>query len=237
MSELEQGWLVGPFEPGEVLDSYTLSRRFGVVQGPKTRCVDDFTRSSVNLAVQVTESPRPHTVDVLGALLFAHIAVRNAETGRACIFRMLAPAWEREILRVAHSIWFILAQHLSVLTTNYFDDFVVVARRSESKHLTAVIHGLLKLLGWSFAESGSKAPDFDSSTNALGVTINVAKLHLGEVEIDNTPSRKEDLAKIVNDIQVEGSYAVHSRTALRSSCSFALESRDPSCISFHSIHA
>ena len=136
----------------------------------------------------MTESPRPHRVDVLGALLFAHIAVRNAETGRACIFRMLAPTWEREILRVAHSIWFILAQHLSV------------ARRSESKHLTAVIQGLLKLLVWSFAESGSKAPDFDSSTNALGVTINVAKLHLGEVEIDNTPSRKEDLAKIVNDI-------------------------------------
>ncbi len=69
LSELDRGWLLGPFEPEEVPDGYTLSRRFGVVQGQKVRCVDDFTRSSVNLAVQVTESPKPHTVDVLGAPL------------------------------------------------------------------------------------------------------------------------------------------------------------------------
>lgn len=49
MSELERGWLVGPLDPEQVPDEYTLSRRFGVVQGPKVRCVDDFTRSSVNL--------------------------------------------------------------------------------------------------------------------------------------------------------------------------------------------
>ena len=46
-----------------------VSKRFGVVQGAKVRCVDDFTGSSVNLAVQSCESPRPHTLDVVAGLL------------------------------------------------------------------------------------------------------------------------------------------------------------------------
>ena len=69
ISEVEKGWLKGPLPPHAVPNHYPLSRRFGVVQGPKVRCVDDYTRSSVNLAVQVTESPKPHTVDVLSSLI------------------------------------------------------------------------------------------------------------------------------------------------------------------------
>lgn len=69
LSETERGWLVGPLKAEEVPDHCPLSRRFGVVQGQKVRCVDDYTRSSVNLSVQVTESPKPHTVDMLASLL------------------------------------------------------------------------------------------------------------------------------------------------------------------------
>ena len=189
-------------------------------------------RTSVNLAVQVTESPKPHTVDVLGAPLgeiieechgagpwairpfdlkdahrgvspsstpHSHIVVRDPDQNPARIFRMLALPFGsvmsvHSFLRVAHSIGFILVHYLSVLTTNYFDDFVVVARQSEAQH------GVLKLLGWSFAEEGAKAPEFSSSTNALGMTIDVSQLHLGVAEIDNTTSRKEDLAMPVRGI-------------------------------------
>ncbi len=77
----------------------------------------------------------------------------------------------------------------------------MVARQSEAKHLTAVIHGVLRLLGWSLAEEGLKAPEFSSSTNALGVTIDVSQLHLGVAEIDNTTSRKEDLAMPLRGIR------------------------------------
>ena len=69
MAELGRGWLKGPLLAAEVPNHCPLSRRFGVVQGQKVRCVDDYTRSSVNLAVQVTESPKPHTVDVLASLM------------------------------------------------------------------------------------------------------------------------------------------------------------------------
>ena len=80
LEEVEKGWLVGPFDPQQIPSHYPLSRRFGVVQGEKTRCVDDFSGSHVNACVQVTEAPKPHTVDVLASLLMqAMTACPNAE--------------------------------------------------------------------------------------------------------------------------------------------------------------
>ena len=64
-------WFVeGPFDLSTIPPDpdMPVSKRFGVVQGSKVRCVDDFTGSSVNLAVQSCESPRPHTLDVVAGL-------------------------------------------------------------------------------------------------------------------------------------------------------------------------
>ena len=239
LSEVDKGWLKGPLSPATVPDHYPLSRRFGVVQGPKVRCVDDYTRSSVNLAVQVTESPKPHTVDVLSALIveamnlcpggepwavrtfdlsdayrqcavapsssqFAHIAVRNPSTGEASIFRMLALPFGsvksvHSFLRVAHSLWFILVAHLDILVTNYFDDFVVLGRQSETTHLASVVNSVFRLLGWAFAEEGTKAAPFASAANALGVSVDVSKMHQGKVWIDNTESRKTDISSSIKE--------------------------------------
>ena len=260
LSELQQGWIVGPLKHSEVPDGCPLSRRFGVIQGEKTRCVDDFTKSSVNLAVQVTESPKPHTVDVLGALLgevisagpgdepwlirpfdlkdayrqcgvatsslkYSHIVVRDPSRERAEIFQMLALPFGsvrsvHAFLRVSHSIWFILVHYLSILATNYFDDFVVVARESEAKHVTSVVHGVFKLLGWSFAESGAKAPDFKGKANALGVAVDVSSLHTGVVRIDNTESRKDDLSKLVQSILSTGTLTSIEALKLRGRMQF-----------------
>ena len=69
IEETKTGALVGPMSLADVPDSFPLSRRFGVSQGSKVRCVDDFTRSAVNLATQTTESPKPHTLDVVSSLV------------------------------------------------------------------------------------------------------------------------------------------------------------------------
>ena len=44
LEEVESGVLVGPFSLNEVPDRYPLSRRFGIAQGAKIRCIDDFSR-------------------------------------------------------------------------------------------------------------------------------------------------------------------------------------------------
>ena len=260
MDEVKKGWLEGPLLPTTVPDHCPLSRRFGVVQGPKIRCVDDYTRSSVNLAVQVTESPKPHTVDVLSSLMveamtvcpggepwvartfdlrdayrqcavapessrFAHIAVRNPSSGQASIFRMLALPFGsvksvHSFLRVAHSLWFILVVHLDILATNYFDDFVVLGRQGESTHLTSTINSVFTLLGWSFAEEGSKAPPFACMAQALGVKIDVTNMHSGQAWVDNTDSRKDDISTAIQKVTTKRELSTVDALKLRGRLQF-----------------
>ena len=230
LEEVEKGWLVGPFDPKQIPPHYRLSRRFGVAQGEKTRCVDDFSRSHVNSCVQVTDAPKPHTVDVLASLLmqamtacpnaegwcvrtldpkdacrqcaiatssfaFSHIVVREPSTGLRKAFKMLALPFGsiksvHAFLRIAHSLWYLAACALDVMWT----------KKSEANHLSMTVHAFFHLLGWSFAETGSKAVDFDAMCKALGVTIDVSLMHQGRVLIDNTEARKKELGEFIEKI-------------------------------------
>ena len=216
---------LGPFDPQQIPSHYPLSRRFGVVQGEKTRCVDDFSRSHVNACVQATEAPKPHTVDAEGwcvrtldlkdayrqcaiatsSFPFPHIIVREPSTGPPKIFKMLALPFGsiksvHAFLRNANSLWFLASCALDVLLTNYFDDYVCCCPKSEATHLSMTVHAFFHLFGWSFAETGSKAVDFDAMCKALGVTIDVSLMHQGRVLVDNTEARKRELGEFIDKI-------------------------------------
>ena len=75
--------------------------------------------------------------------------------------------------------------------TNYFDDFISLSPASEAGAVTSCVHMCFKLLGWAFAETGEKAPDFSSVFHALGVSVAVKELHTGLVQIGNTDSRRQ----------------------------------------------
>ena len=68
LDEVSAGALTGPIPLTEIADDIPLSRRFGIRQGSKVRCIDDYTRSSVNSAVQSCESPKPYTLDVFAGM-------------------------------------------------------------------------------------------------------------------------------------------------------------------------
>ena len=71
LDEVSKGEAEGPFSLELVPAEYPLSRRFGVRQGGKIRCVDDFSWSGINGASQTLESPKPHTIDVIAAMIMA----------------------------------------------------------------------------------------------------------------------------------------------------------------------
>lgn len=103
-------------------------------------------------------------------------------------------------LRVSASLWFLLVKDFLVLTTDYFDDFVTLAESVEAPSVTACVHMFFKLVGWAFAAEGPKAPEFSELFNALGVTINVSRLHEGLVTLGNTESRRAELIKSLCEI-------------------------------------
>ena len=68
LAEVQSGFLIGPIEFYQVPHHIPLGKRFGIKQGAKTRCLDDFSRSGINSCAQVSESPKPHTVDIIASL-------------------------------------------------------------------------------------------------------------------------------------------------------------------------
>ena len=68
---VSKGEAEGPFNLSDIDADIPLSRRFGVRQGEKVRCLDDFSWSGINAASQPTESPHPHTLDVVAAMMGA----------------------------------------------------------------------------------------------------------------------------------------------------------------------
>ena len=107
-------------------------------------------------------------------------------------------------LRVAHSVWAILSSPFLVVNTNYFDDFVSLAAEPELASVDFTVKAVFKLLGWKFAQDGPKAPPFSPSLKALGISIDVSELRKGLVKIDNTASRREELALLISQVISSG---------------------------------
>ena len=72
LAELDCGWLEGPLDVSQLAPHAIINRRFGIKQTSgevvKVRLIDDFSASGVNSTVQVENSPKLHTLDVVGAL-------------------------------------------------------------------------------------------------------------------------------------------------------------------------
>ena len=123
-------------------------------------------------------------------------------------------------LRISHSLWHIGAHLFKIPWANFFDDFVTLADDREASNVTETVHCLFRLLGWKFAEGGAKAPPFSSSFCALGVTVNVERMAIGEVVIDNTESRKQDLCETIDGCLTSNKLSRHDVLKLRGRMQF-----------------
>ena len=131
---------------------------------------------------------------------FSYIVVGDPNTLSLKVFRLKALPFGsvksvHSFLRISHSLWAILTSIFWVITTNYFDDFVSLAESREAASVDDTVKAVFRLLGWRFAEDGPKAPPFCDSLVALGVELDVSKLHHGVAQIANTESRRNELAE------------------------------------------
>ena len=225
MSELECGWLCGPFRPEDLPDDAVVSRRFGIKQTSgekvKVRLIDDFSASGVNGTVQVDSAAKLHTLDVVAGLCMemlrqspdcqlvgktvdlssayrqlgvapesrwvSYIAVFDPSTKRPKIFAMRALPFgaSRSVygfLRVAHSLWWLGCKMLHLTWSNFFDDFITLAREPESELVAGVVSQFFKLLGWMVAD-GEKDVPFSARFKALGVEIDLTAWSSGIAKI------------------------------------------------------
>ena len=81
LKEVERGWLRGPFTPEDLtkrLGCWVPSRRFGIRQGGKVRCIDDYAASHINDALSSTETVEPDDLNTIAVNVRAHMAAFTA---------------------------------------------------------------------------------------------------------------------------------------------------------------
>lgn len=143
-------------------------------ESPKPQTLDVFAALCVFVMSCFVAGGWPgRTFDLVGACRqirpssrpYSHVVVKQPGTDEIVALRMRALPFGsirsvHSFLRVASSLWYILVKEFMLLATNYFDDFITLATAPESGAVTSCVQMFFRMLGWAFAESGPKAPEF-----------------------------------------------------------------------------
>lgn len=103
-------------------------------------------------------------------------------------------------LRVARAIWFLAVVYLGIPCCHYFDDFPHFETESLASSSRLAFEGLLKLIGWRFAE-GEKNLPFADHFNILGATIDLSSLPAGFFTVQNKPGRMQHIAELTRNLK------------------------------------
>ena len=156
----------------------------------------------------------------------AYIAVFNPSTKRPDIFQMVALPFGavqsvHSFLRCSHAPWFTGVAAVKLAWSAYFDDFICIAPSDQAKATEASVELLFRLLGWTFASSGDKAGEFSASFKALGIDLDVSRLHQGVVLLSNTEKRVAELVDEFSRILKSGRLGRNDAMRLRGRLQFS----------------
>ena len=160
-----------------------------------------------------------------GSKWVAYIAVYDPDSKSPKIFCMKALPFgaSRSVysfLRVAHSLWWLGSVALHFIWSSFFDDFVTLARQSESRAVDIAISQFFRLLGWA-TSSGDKDLPFGVKFKALGVEVDLEDWQNGKASFRNTAKRVDELVKTITDILECGSMTSQVALSLRGRMQFA----------------
>ena len=247
MEEVDAGALVGPIHLEDIPTNYPLSRRFGIQQGMKLRCIDDFSRSSVNASVQTSESPKPHTIDAFAAMC-VHLMSNLSETEqwvgrtfdlvgayRQCAVRPSSAKYSHILVQKPET------QELFAFRMRALPFGSVHAFLRISQSIWYILVKEFRILVSNYFDDyislspGSEAGAitscihlcfrmlgwaFAESGDTLGVFIDVTSLHSGRVLLGNTESRRHELVETLKAIMESGRMTKQEALRLRGRLQF-----------------
>ena len=157
---------------------------------------------------------------------FAYISVYNPDTGVADVFQQVcmpfgARAAVNAFIRCARCIQWIAARCLSLPTTCYYDDFVVVSTPELVKSSEACMSLLLDLLGWHYDKEGPKADAFSSMLTTLGVVFDLNLSGDQSIVVKNTEKRQLESLQLIDSTLSAGTLDKHSAQVLRGRIAFS----------------
>ena len=158
-------------------------------------------------------------------LKFSHFVV-PAVGGKKLIFKGLAMPFGSThsvhfFLRIARALWAIGSSCLSLLWTNFYDDYVLFSPVELVDNSDSTASLLFDLLGWNYDRDGDKCVPFSHMVDALGVRIELTESSNLRAFVSNTPSRIEELTGEIDTILASGKLAKEHALRLRGRLGFA----------------
>ena len=155
----------------------------------------------------------------------AFVAIYNPVSRKPEIYHLLAPPFGAtrsvySFLRVAHSIWYLGVSQLAIMWSCFFDDFVTFAPAVLAANTQKTVETFFHLIGWRFAEDGSKAEDFSDVVSALGICVNLSRVASGCVEFSNNDKRTNELVETIKALLTKGFMSVVEAQKLRGRMQF-----------------
>ncbi len=159
-------------------------------------------------------------------LKFGYFCIYNHLTGKPEIFRSLSLPFGAthsvySFLRLARMLHAIATRQLFLITTNFFDDFILASPEGLSDSSAKSLEVLFLLTGWDYATEGKKATSFNELCHALGVTFDLSLSSHGTLQIRNTESRLEELCESIQKTLTSGKLSKLDTMRLRGRLGFA----------------
>ena len=205
--------VVIPLRDGATLTGH-LRRDFDRPMRWKARCVD---LSKAYKQIPVSKASRPFSV----------LMVHHHETGKPVYFvsRSLPFGASSSVFgfnRVSRSLWHIASLGCKILGGVFFDDFPIVEPEPMCALATRSFEGLLKALGWRYADDPKKFHPFEETFDVLGARINVGGLHGNSLITQNKPGRLAKIDALLKEVQEEDQISRRQAQVIHGNLNFAL---------------
>ena len=159
-------------------------------------------------------------------LKYSYFAIYNCELDRAEVYQLLTLPFGAthsvySFLRLSRMLYSIATRALFLLTTNFYDDFILASMPNSTESAKNSMELVFLLTGWLFAMDGKKCTTFGNVCKALGVEFDLTKSGERVLAIRNTEQRMEDLLTTIASTLQSGSLGKHEALALRGRLGFA----------------
>ena len=159
-------------------------------------------------------------------LKFAYFCIFNHKLGGPQIFRSLSLTFGAthsvySFLRLARMLHAIATRQLHLITTNFFDDFILASPKELAESASKSLEVLFLLTGWDYATEGKKATNFSETCQALGVNFDLTSSAECVLQIRNTESRLAELTENIELVLRNGKLSKLDTMRLRGRLGFA----------------
>jgi hypothetical protein len=159
-------------------------------------------------------------------LKFGYFCIYNHESDQVEIYRSRTLPFGAthsvfNFLRLARMIHCIACRGAHLITTNFYDDFILASNERLKESSKNCMELIFLFTGWDFATEGKKATTFSELCCALGVAFNFNLSSQATLEIRNTETRIADLTQQIRGFLEAGALSRHDTLKLRGRLGFA----------------